>query len=267
MARSAPQPDTTIALIFGASRWPDCPKFQDAPSLERSADAFIETLRSQEGLGISWRNIKNLFNSSEDATEQLKQARVFVEQRRLEGKEKGSHIEDLLLYYAGHGDFEGGGEDFYLAIRRTDKDQPLLSSITAKSLGNWCRQTARELRTYLIIDCCFAAAVQHGFMTSPLGLAERRLDQALPPAPSDTDEGVPTSGVALLAAAGLNMPAFAPPGETYSLFTGILLEVLRDGVQPGPPVLSLSDLHLQVHKRIAERYPHGARPELRPLQQ
>ena len=72
---AAPQPETTIALVFGASRWPDCPKFQDAPSLERSADAFIQYVRSEEGLGVPLRNIKSLFNSFDDPAEQLDQAK------------------------------------------------------------------------------------------------------------------------------------------------------------------------------------------------
>ena len=69
----APQPETTLALIVGASRWPDCPKFMDAPSLERSADAFIRFLRGEDGLGLPLRNIKSLFNSFDDPAEQLDQ--------------------------------------------------------------------------------------------------------------------------------------------------------------------------------------------------
>jgi hypothetical protein len=143
----APQPDTTIALIFGASRWPDCPKFRDAPSLERSADAFIQFLRNESGLGLPLRNIKSLFNSFDDPAEQFDQARAFVGKRRRKNEEQDKSINDLLLFYAGHGDFEGDGRDFYLTIRRTRKDHPLLTSITARSLGAWVRQNARDLRT------------------------------------------------------------------------------------------------------------------------
>jgi hypothetical protein len=77
-ASTTPKPETTLALIFGASRWPDCPKFQDAPSLERSADAFIQFLRSEQGLRVPRRNIKSLFNSYDGPAEQLDQAGMFV---------------------------------------------------------------------------------------------------------------------------------------------------------------------------------------------
>jgi tetratricopeptide (TPR) repeat protein len=267
-ARASPQPDTIIALIFGASRWPDCPKFPEAPSLERSADAFIQYLRSEEGLCLPLRNIKSLFGSFDDPSEQLNQAQTFVDQRRREGIDQGRPISDLLLFYAGHGDFERDGRDFYLTIRRTHKDRPLLTSITAGSLGNWVRQTARDLRTFLIIDCCFAAALRHGFLTSPLGLAELRLSEALPdPAVFDTDNDLPVSGVALLAAAGLNHAAIASPMEVYTRFTAALLEVLREGDARLPTFLSLSDLHLLVQRRMSQSFPDGAQPELRSLQQ
>jgi hypothetical protein len=113
-ASVTPQPESTIALIFGASRWPDCPKFQDAPSLERSADAFIHFLRSEQGLGIPLRNIKSFFNSYDDPAEQLDQAGAFILRRRLQGEEQGKSVRDLIVYYAGHGDFEGERRDFIL---------------------------------------------------------------------------------------------------------------------------------------------------------
>jgi len=267
-ARVSPQPDTTIAIIFGASRWPRCPKFQDAPSLERSAHAFIQFLRSEKGLGIPDPNIENLFDSWYDPSEQLGKAEIFIKQRRKECEKQGKSVNDLLLFYVGHGDFHGDGRDFYLTIQYTHQDRPLLTSITDRALGDWIRNTAQDLRTYLIIDCCFASALQYGFLTTPLGLAELRLSEALPPpALFNTDEHIATSGVALLAAAGRDDPAFALEDETYTRFTATLLDVLRDGSEKLPPFLSLSDLHRLVFSRISQRYPDGARPELQSLRQ
>ena len=209
-----------------------------------------------------------MFNSFDDPAEQLDQARTFVRKRRHESEEQNKSVNDLLVFYAGHGDFEGDGRDFYLTIRRTHRDHPLLTSITARSLGSWVRQNARDLRTYLIIDCCFAAALHHGFQTSPLGLAELRLNEALPdPAIFDNDDAIPTAGVALLAAAGLNDAAIADPSETYTRFTTSVLEILRDGDERLQAFLSLDDLHRLVYRRINERFPEGSRPELRSLQQ
>jgi TPR repeat protein len=265
-----PTPETTLALFFGASRWPDAPKFQDAPSFERSADALIGFLREPEGAGLPWRNIKSFFNSLDDAAEQLEQATLFIERFRRSTAGTDQSPRDLLVFYVGHGDFEGEARDFYLSIRRTQQKRPLITSITAHELGNLIRRSAGDLRTYMIVDCCFAAALQHGFMTSPLGLAELKLHEALPPANLGLNalvDDLPGSGVALLAAAGLNKPALAPSDHNLTAFTTALLDVLKGGHARLGPRLSLQDLHLLVERRVFELFPDAARPEMRPLQQ
>jgi hypothetical protein len=107
-----PAPETTLALVFGASRWPDALKFEDAPSFERSADALLEFLRHPEGLGLPWSNIKTFFNSLDDAAEQLEQAKQFIERRRRYAVGTPQSPTDLLVFYVGHGDFEGEARDF-----------------------------------------------------------------------------------------------------------------------------------------------------------
>ncbi len=264
-----PTRETTLALIFGASRWPYAAKFEEAPSFERSADALFKYLEEPSGLGLPVRNIKTFFNSRDDAAEQLEQAASFIERHRKETVGADQSPRDLLVLYVGHGDFEGEARDFYLSIRRTNEQRPLITSITARELGNLIRRSAGDLRSYLIIDCCFAAALQHGFMTSPVGLAELKLHEALPPASlgSNLIEDLPASGVALLAAAGLNRPAVAPVGHTFTAFTAALLDVFKCGHVRLGPRLSLQDIHLLVERRVSELFPDAARPEMRPLQQ
>lgn len=258
-----------VSIIFGASKWPECLKFVNAPSFSRSAESILEFLRSQSGLNMSARNIKFLFDSFEDAAEQLYQAKLFVEARKKDLAEDGKRLTDLFIFYVGHGDFEGDGKDFYLSIRRTHEDRPLLTSITAYEMGNFVRRVAGNLRTYIILDCCFAAAMQHGFMTSPLGLAGLRLHEALPPPGSSPPSGVdtPGAGAVLLAAAGLNDPALAPPDQPLTAFTTALLDVLRNGDRGFGDWLSLSEVHLLLESRILKLFPGVARPEIRPLQQ
>jgi peptidoglycan hydrolase-like protein with peptidoglycan-binding domain len=265
-----PAPGTTLALVFGASHWPDAPKFEDAPSFEQSANALIEYLRDPEGFGLPWANIKTFFNSLDDAAEQLEQAKQFIERRRRQAIGTAEIPTDLLVFFVGHGDFEGEPRDFYLSIRRTHEERPLITSITARELGNLIRRSAGDLRTYLVVDCCFAAALQHGFMTSRLGLAEMRLHEALPRGTLSTEPDqamIPASGVALLASAGLNDPALAPRDQRLTAFTSALLDVLRTGSARFGPRLSLQDIHYLVDRRLAELFPGATRPEMRPLRQ
>lgn len=270
ISEGGPAPGTTLALVFGASHWPDAPKFEDAPSFEQSANALIEYLRDPEGFGLPWANIKIFFNSLDDAAEQLEQAKQFIERRRRQAIGTAEIPTDLLVFFVGHGDFEGEPRDFYLSIRRTHEERPLITSITARELGNLIRRSAGDLRTYLIVDCCFAAALQHGFMTSRLGLAEMRLHEALPRGTLSTEPDqvmIPASGVALLASAGLNDPALAPRDQRLTAFTAALLDVLRTGSARFGQRLSLQDVHYLVDRRLAELFPGGTRPEMRPLRQ
>jgi len=269
-SEGGPAPGTTLALVFGASRWPDAPKFEDAPSFEQSANDLIEYLRDPEGFGLPWSNIKIFFNSLDDAAEQLEQAKQFIERRRRQAVGTAEVPTDLLVFFVGHGDFEGEPRDFYLSIRRTHEERPLITSITARELGNLIRRSAGDLRTYLIVDCCFAAALQHGFMTSRLGLAEMRLHEAMPHGTLSTEPDqvmIPASGVALLASAGLNDPALAPRDQRLTAFTSALLDVLRTGSARFGPRLSLQDVHFLVDRRLAELFPDATRPEMRPLRQ
>jgi peptidoglycan hydrolase-like protein with peptidoglycan-binding domain len=268
-SEGGPAPGTTLALVFGASHWPDAPKFEDAPSFEQSANALIEYLRDPDGFGLPWANIKIFFNSLDDAAEQLEQAKQFIERRRRQAIGTAEVPTDLLVFFVGHGDFEGEPRDFYLSIRRTHEERPLITSITARELGNLIRRAAGDLRTYLIVDCCFAAALQHGFMTSGLGLAEMRLHEALPHGTlaTEPDRAIPPSGVALLASAGLNDPALAPRDNRLTAFTAALLDVLRTGSARFGPRLSLQDVHFLVERRLAELFPDATRPEMRPLRQ
>jgi Caspase domain len=264
-----PRPETILALVLGASRWPFIRRFENAPSFQNSAYQIAEWINDKRGLALPSRNIKDLFGSRDDAAEILSEAAIFISDHRAEAEENKNQIRDLIFYYVGHGNFHDG--EFFLTVRRTTEDDPLISSITAKALGNWIRRVAKGLRTHLIIDCCFAGAVQQGFMGGALSAADVQLQEALP---TDVELGAraadrsPEFGVALLAAAGPGQPARAPGGLELTMFTGELLATLRSGHAGFPSTLSLSDLHYLVSSRIQKRFgSDGAIPELRPLQQ
>jgi len=224
--------------------------------------------RSSSGLGLPPRNVKHLFNSLEEAAEQLEEATTFIELRRAELEKAGSKISDLIIYYVGHGGFGGRSSDFFLAIQATREFDPLASSVTAQSLAGVIQHAARGLRTYLILDCCFAGAFQKVFQSSggPLGLAQVKLDDVLP---EDTDirarhsQAIPESGIGILCASGSRDPAKAPPGMEYTMFTDALLHVLRVGDADAPPALSLNEIQLLLRRNLTRRFADEAvRPEV-----
>ena len=144
----------------------------------------------------------------------------------------------------------------------------LASSVTAQSLAGVIQHAARGLRTYLILDCCFAGAFQKVFQSSggPLGLAQVKLDDVLP---EDTDirarhsQAIPESGIGILCASGSRDPAKAPPGMEYTMFTDALLDILRVGDADAPPALSLNEIQLLLRRNLTRRFADEAvRPEV-----
>ena len=181
----------------------------------------------------------------------------FIKERRDDLHKKGNPATDLLFYYIGHGGFSRS-ETFFLSIRATDAVDPLATSITAELLSLWVADRAAGLRTYLVLDCCFAASAAKSFMSAgPLSVATVQLRDALPP--SGDSNGLaagrpPKYGTALLCASGSREPAKAPPDLPYTMFTGGLLGVLRDGNPDAPEWLSLDDMQRLVCARLAAQF-------------
>jgi hypothetical protein len=134
----------------------------------------------------------------------------------------------------------------------------LATSISAESLGRMIRDTADGLRTYVVLDCCYAAAATKGFLDSgALGAAVAQLRDALPPqgdASAFNAGRLPAYGTALLCASGPRERARVPANLPHTMFTGGLLDVLREGDPQAPSRLSLNDIQYLVEKRLKARF-------------
>jgi hypothetical protein len=129
----------------------------------------------------------------------------------------------LLVYFAGHGLTDSRGELFF----GLPDSVPGLShtGVLYQSLRDIIAQ-GRAQRYVVVLDCCFSGRAL-GLMSGTGTL----VDQA------------EIDGSYLLAAAPENGSALAPPGETYTAFTGELLHVLTRGIDGGPPELDLETVY------------------------
>jgi hypothetical protein len=137
----------------------------------------------------------------------------------------------LLFYFAGHGLVDSRGE--------------LLLALPGSRRGRshhgipyqWLRDAmseGRAQRYVVILDCCFSGRA--------LGLM------------SGTDDLLDTAqidGSYLLAAAGENAAALAPPGEQHTAFTGQLLHLLAQGIPGGPAELDLDTVYHHLRRQLA----------------
>lgn len=152
----------------------------------------------------------------------------------------------LLLYFAGHGVIDPDTGVLHLAVGQTMPDSAYSSAVPF----DWVRrlvQGSRSAHRVVILDCCYAGRAIPG-----LGAAD---DAALA-----TQVEIDRSCV-MVAASG-NRVALAPPDEPLTAFTGVLVELLRDGVDGGPALLDLGTLHDEI--RRVQRARGRPIPELGP---
>ncbi|MFC4997807.1 YqgE/AlgH family protein [Dactylosporangium cerinum] len=138
----------------------------------------------------------------------------------------------LLLYFAGHGVIDPDTGVLHLAVGQTMPDSAYSSAVPF----DWVRrlvQGSRSAHRVVVLDCCYAGRAIPG-----LGSAD---DAALA-----TQVEIDRSCV-LVAASG-NRVALAPPDEPLTAFTGVLVELLRDGVEGGPALLDLGTLHDEIRR-------------------
>lgn len=134
----------------------------------------------------------------------------------------------MVLYYAGHGLVHPQSGELHLALPGSHPDRPHttlryeeLRSILLSPAGG--RPSAR--RKVVVLDCCWSGLALGGLMHG-----------------GDLVPGVAVEGACVLTATAATRQALAPPGETYTAFTGELIRILDAGVPGRPDPLSMSAL-------------------------
>ncbi len=192
-----------------------------------------------------------MFNTELDPVGIYEAILKFIDDRNTELAGSGQEVHDIILYYVGHGGFSSDeNRNYYLAIKNT-MEKPLddVSSILAIKLGSVLREKARFMRRYIILDACFSASAFKAFGAQS---SEHEVVN------TKTQEAFLERGAALLSAASPWEVARVPRGQTYTMFTGELLNVLREGYKFGQKALSMRELGKLVSKRISEVFQNDA---------
>lgn len=239
--------ESTLAIILGASEWPDYAPEPDATSsrsrsFAASANDFRDYLLSSK-FSLPRSNILYLFDSAESPGALLADIGNFLKDRE---------IKDIIIYYVGHGGFEG--ERFYLTIKDTKEICLGSSSISCDALANVLDEITPFSRHYIILDCCFAATAVKYFQSQNIAdLAFKQLE----------DLNKPSRGRALLCSASKNNPSLAPKDLQYTMFSGALLKVLRDGDGSNKERLSFKDIKILIERILRRDFTNKAvRPEI-----
>ena len=240
-------PETTLLVILGASEWPDA-DLEGSSAFADSAHDLMEFFLDSKGFGLPARNLLNLFDQLQAPSELLVQVGDFLEERLSQG-----NYWDLVLYYVGHGFFTGNNDDFYLALKGTKAKYKNDTSLRVRNLANRINENGRHLRRYVLFDCCFAAAALPVFQSALGDVALRKAAQAFP-----------AKGTLLYCSSSRDNASRAPKDFRYTMFSGCLLQALREGHASLSEKLSLEDVDQLVMKNLKKVFREGAwvKPEL-----
>ena len=266
MATGAParllDPGSTAAVLLGASDWTEA-GLGRAPSFRRSAKGVLNCLIGTGGLGLDPELVLDIFDDPMPAGNQLARVRDTLDGLLRERREAGRPVADLLVYYVGHGSTDEQGHLALLA-RRSRQGLEAETGIKAPDLARVLKVAAPQQRRLVVLDCCFAEAAARAF----IGMGGA-LDQAVAAtAAKDIAEALPGRGGLLLCSSPVGEVSVGPPKTERTLFTGAVLEVLRDGAAGRPERLSFADLRDAAHEWMVEGFGARApRPVLHPVNQ
>ncbi|WP_280345953.1 caspase, EACC1-associated type [Nocardia abscessus] len=211
-----PDPDRSRAVLIGTRSYSATSGLPELPGVTGNVRGMAGAL-ADIGMGGGDRCVV-MVDPADDR-------RVCREVRRVAGE-----AEDLLLiYFAGHGllapelNFE-----LFLALSDSDQHDPLYSAIRFSEIAEAITASPARNRV-LILDCCYSGRALSGTMSS----------SASDIAGAQTE----ITGTYTLTATSANMLARAPVGQDYTLFTGALLEAVREGLPNGQPYVTLNELY------------------------
>jgi hypothetical protein len=214
-----PDPGASRAVLIGTSRYRH---LEQLPAVSNNLRALAGLLTSPVSLRLPAQHVRVVENpaAGQSAVGAVRQAAAEA-------------TDTLIVYFAGHGSVDA--DALSLALPDTEYGR-----IETSLPYDWLRQVllldSQAERHVVILDCCYSGLALGRMSASP-GLA----DQAA------------VEGSFLLAAAAETRTALAPVGDTYTAFTGALLDTLRHGIPGGPILLDLAALYQYLRRTLEAR--------------
>ena len=234
-------------ILLGASSFPRSGNFQGDSAFLAASQRIKNYFVNPDGLGLEETNVLDLFDKEQDADSFDMSISDFIKELRTK------NIQDLFIYYVGHGGFSERDRGFFLATKHTRDSNLAVSSITLRSLSGTIAQFANQLRTYFILDCCFSAQAGTSFMADSNSIIGQQLL-----------EEYPTKGVTLLCSSSKDLPSLIIKERNITMFTEGFDMALRKGDSGiNSKYLSLKDIHRLTYSYIKQLNPgKEIRPEI-----
>lgn len=250
-------PTSTAAVVLGAHDWTEA-GLGRAPSFLRSARHVVSYLYDHAGLGLDPELVLDLFDDPAGAGDQLARVRDTLDVLLRDRREAGRPVTDVLIYYIGHGHTDDQGH-LALLVRRSRRGLEAETGLKAPDLARTLRLAAPQQRRSVILDCCFSEAAARAF----IGMSGDLNQQVAATAGKDLGDDQPARGTLLLCSSPVGEISVGVPNAERTLFTGAVLDVLRQGAAGRPSLLSFADLRDAAFDRMVISFGANApRPAL-----
>ncbi|MEU6628896.1 protein kinase [Streptomyces parvus] len=215
-----PRPDSSRVVLIGVAEYNHLPPL---PAIRNNLTALAEFFTSPQGWGLPSEHCTVVTDPC--------QSSEFIDPVQRAAAEA---TDTLLVYYGGHGHLDDELR-YSVSITGSRQDQPW-TCLPYSWLKSVLIQT-RAQRRVVILDSCFSGQA-HGLMADAADALRMQ---------------VATSGAVVISSARHDLPALAPVGETYTAFTGELLDVFTHGIAGGPPEISVDAAYAHVKASLAAR--------------
>jgi 5'-deoxynucleotidase YfbR-like HD superfamily hydrolase len=210
-------------VLIGISEFPQDESLNSLPSVKNNIRDMQKILANCDMLGIHNNNIITITDEP---------SYVKPIERLIKVAEEAE--DTLLVYYAGHGivgSQQGIEGQLLLAFGDTTNTG---SAINAINISNFCIPiiNSRARNKILILDCCFSG-------------------RAIPQ--SNIFESVNRNNICIIVSSSQNEPSRAPVNETYTAFTGALIQTLQDGIDEEKSHITLQDLYDNIQIILSKR--------------
>ncbi|WDG30710.1 caspase family protein [Streptomyces sp. CA-278952] len=214
-----PDPRGSRAVLVGTSRYE---RLEQLPAVSNNLRALSGLLSGPLSLQLPPQHVTVVENAAAAHT-------VVGAVRRAAAEA----TDTLVVYFAGHGLIEQ--DALSLALPHTE-----FGHVETSLPFEWLRQVllmdSNAERHVVILDCCYSGLAL-GRMNASTGFAEQAA----------------VEGSYLLAAAAETRTALAPVGDTYTAFTGTLLDTLNHGIPGGPALLDLGTIYRHLYRTMRAR--------------
>lgn len=242
--------DRSLAILTGASSWPNVAGFEESDAFSASAKGLRDYLLHSVP-ELPEKNVLWLFDEH-GTVEQYERIHAFLEERlKTLGAQGGANV-TLFVAYIGHGNPVGGG--LRLLLRDTRSPLENVTSFDTATLSGLLRAVAPQSRRIILLDCCFAGAATQTLMSSADTIMSEGSRRAI---------GAGDKGVSLLCASSSKEPARLDLTQGRTMFTGALVDFLREGDPRMTGELSIRQVCEAVAARLDEAHGSEApRPEV-----